>query len=104
MVSSFGSLTPLNIIVPSGYGYVGLAATSALWLSMFQGYYQVGAARRAAKVPYPQAYAEKAEAEANKEAFKFNCVQRAHAVSRHCLADCEEQCFDAAILSASHFV
>ena len=81
MPSSFASLQPLNIVVPSGYGYVGLAATGGLWLSLFQGFWLVNRARKAAKIPYPQAYAEKAEAATNKEAHKFNCVQRAHHVS-----------------------
>lgn len=38
----------------------------------------VGKYRKAANVPYPQAYAEKAEADASLDAKKFNCAQRAH--------------------------
>ncbi|EEB93585.1 hypothetical protein MPER_07731 [Moniliophthora perniciosa FA553] len=38
----------------------------------------VGRHRAAAKIPYPQLYAEKAQEEASFEAKKFNCAQRAH--------------------------
>ncbi|KAI0294982.1 hypothetical protein BC826DRAFT_909579, partial [Russula brevipes] len=38
----------------------------------------VGGARKRARIPYPQAYADKAEQEASKEAMIFNCMQRAH--------------------------
>ncbi|CEG73141.1 hypothetical protein RMATCC62417_08578 [Rhizopus microsporus] len=65
------------LIVPSEYGYVlGVAAFSALHL-MFLGA-KVGKARRAAKVPYPYAYAEKSEAEKDPLKNIFNCAQRAH--------------------------
>ena len=35
--------------------------------------------RKAAKVPYPNAYASAAEAKENKDKYLFNCAQRAHA-------------------------
>ncbi|KAI0030243.1 membrane-associated proteins in eicosanoid and glutathione metabolism, partial [Vararia minispora EC-137] len=38
----------------------------------------VGRGRRASKIEYPRLYAEKAEQEANREAYVFNCKQRAH--------------------------
>jgi glutathione S-transferase len=38
-----------------------------------------GAKRRAAKIPYPNAYATPQEAKANPAAHTFNCAQRAHA-------------------------
>ncbi|THH18551.1 hypothetical protein EW146_g2459 [Bondarzewia mesenterica] len=38
----------------------------------------VGRGRKAAKILYPQMYADKAEQEASTEALKFNCKQRAH--------------------------
>lgn len=82
MPSSFGALHPLSITVPAGYGYVALAATSALWVTVWQGGYLVGQARKRSGIKYPQMYAEKAEAAANKEAHRFNCTQRAHQVSR----------------------
>ncbi|CAO1636679.1 unnamed protein product [Sympodiomycopsis kandeliae] len=77
MVSSFGSLSPLNLVVPGGYGYVTLVATGGLWLTTVQGIL-AGTARKAAKIDYPQAYAEKSQAAASKEAYRFNCVQRSH--------------------------
>ncbi|KDQ63338.1 hypothetical protein JAAARDRAFT_188921 [Jaapia argillacea MUCL 33604] len=66
-----------SITVPEGYSYVIAAAISTSYLLIWQTV-RVGAARKAAKVAYPQLYAEKAEAEANKAAMKFNCTQRAH--------------------------
>jgi len=66
-----------NIAVPDRYPYVLLVAVSTSYLTAWQTYL-VGRARKAAKVDYPQVYAEKAEALANKDAQKFNCAQRAH--------------------------
>ena len=39
----------------------------------------VGFYRRAAKVPYPNAYASAAECKENKEKYLFNCAVRSHA-------------------------
>ena len=39
----------------------------------------VGPYRRAAKVPYPNAYASAAECKESKEKYLFNCAQRSHA-------------------------
>ncbi|KAK4511147.1 uncharacterized protein ATC70_012359 [Mucor velutinosus] len=65
------------LIIPSEYGYVlGVAVASALYV--FSLAPKVGAARRAAKVPYPYAYAEKSEAEKDPKKNIFNCTQRAH--------------------------
>ncbi|KAG0754982.1 hypothetical protein G6F57_005874 [Rhizopus arrhizus] len=65
------------LIVPSEYGYVlgvaGLGAFHLVSLGM-----KVGKARKAAEVPYPYVYAEKAEAEKDPLKHVFNCVQRAH--------------------------
>ncbi len=38
-----------------------------------------GSFRKAAKVPYPIAYASAAESKESKEKYLFNCAQRAHA-------------------------
>ncbi|TXT07373.1 hypothetical protein VHUM_03093 [Vanrija humicola] len=38
----------------------------------------VGAARKAAKVPYPNFYVSDAEAKADQNKYKYNCAQRAH--------------------------
>jgi glutathione S-transferase len=38
-----------------------------------------GSKRKAAKVPYPNAYASAEEMKANPAAYQFNCAQRAHA-------------------------
>ncbi|KAG8952615.1 hypothetical protein FRC04_003976 [Tulasnella sp. 424] len=66
-----------NIVLPDTYGYVALAACSMVWLNWAQANV-VGAKRKAAKIPYPQMYADKAQQEASKEALAFNCAQRAH--------------------------
>lgn len=38
----------------------------------------VTSSRKAAKVPYPNAYATPEQAKENRDAYKFNCAQRAH--------------------------
>jgi len=63
--------------LPREYGFVALAAVSYVALTQWQSIL-VGRYRQKAKVAYPQAYAEKAEAEANPAAQVFNCAQRAH--------------------------
>ncbi|CAL1694147.1 unnamed protein product [Somion occarium] len=65
------------VTLPQGYQYAGAAILSTFWLHFWQ-MVKVSKARSLAKIPYPQLYAEKAEAEANKDAYKFNCTQRAH--------------------------
>ncbi|KAL5533961.1 hypothetical protein ACEPAG_421 [Sanghuangporus baumii] len=63
--------------VPEGYSYVLAAATATTFLNTYQ-VTNTKRARRAAGVPYPYAYAEKAEAASNNAVQKFNCAQRAH--------------------------
>ncbi|EMD41838.1 hypothetical protein CERSUDRAFT_110400, partial [Gelatoporia subvermispora B] len=65
------------IIIPSDYVYPVAAVTSIFWLTLWQTI-KVGRARKAANVPYPQVYADKAEAAASPQAQAFNCTQRAH--------------------------
>jgi len=63
--------------VPEGFQYVvaSLLATGFL----LQGQASVvGKYRKKAGIKYPQLYAEKAEADASKDAALFNCAQRAH--------------------------
>jgi len=67
----------LALAVPDRYGWVLLAAAGTTWLTFWQTSL-VGKHRKAAKIDYPQAYAEKAEVLASQEAKKFNCAQRAH--------------------------
>lgn len=69
---------PLVLSLPDEYGYVALAISSTFVLTTWQ-MMQVGAARGAAGIKYPQLYAEKAEAESSFAAKRFNCIQRAHA-------------------------
>jgi glutathione S-transferase len=66
-----------TIIVPKGFAYTGAAVLSTAFVLLWQTSI-VGGARKRAGIKYPQAYAEKAEAAASKEAFVFNCAQRAH--------------------------
>ncbi|KAL8678777.1 MAG: hypothetical protein Q9186_004887 [Xanthomendoza sp. 1 TL-2023] len=66
-----------QLTIPSEYGYVLLTAS----LSTLVGYYHLfhtGNYRKAAKVPYPNAYATAAEAKESKEKYLFNCAQRSH--------------------------
>ncbi|MCJ1436399.1 hypothetical protein MMC27_005778 [Xylographa pallens] len=68
----------LTLTVPREYGYVLLAAASTSVLNLWLGLY-VGNYRKAARVPYPNAYATATEAAASKEKYLFNCAQRSHA-------------------------
>ncbi|KDQ63337.1 hypothetical protein JAAARDRAFT_29357 [Jaapia argillacea MUCL 33604] len=65
------------ITIPRGFSYVAAATVSTSYLLFWQSK-RVVRARRAAKIEYPQLYAEKSECETNEHAKKFNCVQRAH--------------------------
>ncbi|KAF8551108.1 membrane-associated proteins in eicosanoid and glutathione metabolism [Imleria badia] len=66
-----------SILLPEGYRYVAAALVSAVWLIGWQTtvVYQH---RKKSGISYPQLYAEKAEAQASREAHLFNCAQRAH--------------------------
>ncbi|MCJ1459892.1 hypothetical protein MMC28_010271 [Mycoblastus sanguinarius] len=68
----------LTLNVPKEYGFVLLTATLttvvATWNSLHVAKY-----RKAAKVPYPNAYVTHAEAKESKENYLFNCAQRSHA-------------------------
>ncbi|KAI0257024.1 hypothetical protein BJV78DRAFT_1159704 [Lactifluus subvellereus] len=66
-----------TIYVPTGFSWVTASLLSVATLLQWQSL-AVGGARRRAKIPYPRAYAEKAEQEASKDAMVFNCMQRAH--------------------------
>ncbi|KAF8913653.1 hypothetical protein CPB85DRAFT_543349 [Mucidula mucida] len=65
------------VTIPDGIAWVALSLVSVNVLLMSQ-MTTVGKYRRIAKIPYPQMYAEKAEAEASRDAYVFNCAQRAH--------------------------
>ncbi|KAF8521839.1 hypothetical protein JB92DRAFT_1766108 [Gautieria morchelliformis] len=67
----------LTLSVPDRYAYVLLVGMGTCWLTLWQATF-TGRCRVKAQISYPQAYAEKAEAEASPDAMKFNCVQRAH--------------------------
>ncbi|KAG2364813.1 hypothetical protein BDR07DRAFT_1400743 [Suillus spraguei] len=66
-----------SIILPPGFGYVAAGLVSTAWVLGWQALV-VGSHRKKSGIKYPQLYAEKAEADASKEAFLFNCAQRAH--------------------------
>jgi len=66
-----------TIYLPTGFSWVAASLVSVATVLQWQGF-RVGIARKAARVAYPQAYAEKAEQESSKEAMVFNCTQRAH--------------------------
>ncbi|KAI0053459.1 membrane-associated proteins in eicosanoid and glutathione metabolism [Auriscalpium vulgare] len=67
-----------TITVPAGFSYVLAALLSTSFVLRWQSDYMVSKARKAAGIPYPQMYAEKAEHAASKAAQVFNCTQRAH--------------------------
>ncbi|XP_010528606.1 PREDICTED: microsomal glutathione S-transferase 3 [Tarenaya hassleriana] len=60
--------------LPKEYGYVVLALVFYCFLNFWMAA-QVGRARRRYNVPYPTLYAIESE---NKDAKRFNCVQRGH--------------------------
>ncbi|KAJ6261462.1 hypothetical protein Dda_4132 [Drechslerella dactyloides] len=68
----------MDLTIPSEYGYVLFVALASTFVNQWHGI-KVGSARRAAKVPYPNAYAPHAEAPTGSEKYVFNCAQRAHA-------------------------
>ncbi|KAG8986449.1 hypothetical protein FRB94_005637 [Tulasnella sp. JGI-2019a] len=67
----------MHLVIPDNYTYVLLAASSYALLNAYQSR-NVGKARKAAGIKYPQVYATKEEQEANPAAYAFNCAQRAH--------------------------
>lgn len=72
---------PIAIALPSSSqltpsSYVLLAATSTFVMNILH-IVATGSARKAAKIPYPLAYAPSSRTD--KDAFVFNCVQRSHA-------------------------
>ncbi|KAF8973615.1 hypothetical protein BDZ97DRAFT_380986 [Flammula alnicola] len=66
-----------TVTLPDGFQYIGAAFVSTVFLLLGQNSV-VGRYRKRAKIGYPQMYAEKAEADASKDALLFNCAQRAH--------------------------
>jgi len=67
-----------TITVPTNFSYVAASLLSTVFLLTGQTIV-VSKHRKAAGIEYPRLYAEKAEMAASPAAFKFNCVQRAHA-------------------------
>ncbi|CDZ98622.1 GST, gst [Phaffia rhodozyma] len=67
-------------VLPKNYSYVTLVVTSTyqVFLNVYQSI-RVNKFRAAAKIPYPQYMAEKAQMDASPEAVRFNCAQRAQA-------------------------
>ncbi|KAI6159331.1 hypothetical protein EDD17DRAFT_1702414 [Pisolithus thermaeus] len=66
-----------HIVLPAGFGYVLAALISAVWVIVWQ-IIVVNGHRERAGIKHPQHYAEKAEVSVSREAYKFNCAQRAH--------------------------
>lgn len=64
----------LTDFLPNEYGYVALVLVFYCFLNLWMGA-QVGMARKRYNVPYPTLYAIESE---NKDAKRFNCVQRGH--------------------------
>ncbi|MCJ1257993.1 hypothetical protein MMC24_005821 [Lignoscripta atroalba] len=68
------------LTVPKEYGFVLLTAALTPFVATYH-VYLVTVARKAAKVPYPNAYAPASEADpaVSPPKYLFNCAQRAHA-------------------------
>ncbi|KAI0800702.1 membrane-associated proteins in eicosanoid and glutathione metabolism [Fomes fomentarius] len=66
-----------GVVLSKEFAYPAAAVVSTFYLLFWQTL-KVSHARKQAKVDYPQVYAEKAEAASNKNAYIFNCTQRAH--------------------------
>ncbi|TDL29234.1 membrane-associated proteins in eicosanoid and glutathione metabolism [Rickenella mellea] len=66
----------VTITLPERYPLVLAAGVATYWVSMWQAL-QVGRYRGKAGIAYPQAYADKAQADASVDAMKFNCIHRA---------------------------
>ncbi|KAF9257703.1 membrane-associated proteins in eicosanoid and glutathione metabolism [Marasmius fiardii PR-910] len=71
-------MSTLQIQLPEGLPLVGASLLSTVFLLIYQ-VSVASSARKAAKIPYPHHFADKAEEQASFEARKFNCAQRAHA-------------------------
>ncbi|RPA87914.1 membrane-associated proteins in eicosanoid and glutathione metabolism [Ascobolus immersus RN42] len=67
-----------TITVSPEFGYVAATAVASHLVSLWIGI-KVSGARKAANVPYPNAYATSTEAATSPAKYKFNCWQRAHA-------------------------
>ncbi|KAJ2932273.1 hypothetical protein H1R20_g4836, partial [Candolleomyces eurysporus] len=61
-------------LVPQGFGYVGAALLSTVFLLLGQSQV-VSFKRRKSGIAYPQMYAEKAQEKESKDALIFNCAQ-----------------------------
>jgi len=69
---------PVAFTVPDGYGYSAFIALGVIPMVAFVQGAVVTTLRKASGVPYPHAYATIEQAKTNKDAYKFNCAQRAH--------------------------
>ncbi|EHY58196.1 hypothetical protein HRR83_004943 [Exophiala dermatitidis] len=69
---------PFAVTVPDGYGYVALLSLGVAPLLSFVQGSAVTQLRKKANVPYPNAYATPQQAKESRDAYKFNCAQRAH--------------------------
>ncbi|KAF8416848.1 hypothetical protein EV426DRAFT_396321 [Tirmania nivea] len=65
------------LAVPPEYSYVLATVSGSILLNYFHAFL-TGAARKAAKVDYPNAYATQEDASKDPAKFAFNCAQRAH--------------------------
>ncbi|KAK5946771.1 hypothetical protein PMZ80_000914 [Knufia obscura] len=69
---------PISLTIPDGYGYTVLIALGAIPILSFVQGSIVTMLRKGANVKYPNAYATAEQIKSSKEAYKFNCAQRAH--------------------------
>ncbi|EXJ95484.1 glutathione S-transferase [Capronia coronata CBS 617.96] len=69
---------PFAVTFPDGYGYVVFVALGLTPLLAWVQGSVVGPLRKAAGVPYPNMYATPQQVKESRDAYKFNCAQRAH--------------------------
>jgi hypothetical protein len=70
--------SPKNLTRCDLNSYVVLVALGVIPVLSFVQGSVAGGKRKTAKVPYPNMYATREEMKANKDAYRFNCAQRAH--------------------------
>jgi glutathione S-transferase len=68
----------INILLTPSSSYVLFVALGLVPLLSFAQGTVAGQLRKAAKTPYPNHYASAQQAKESRDAYKYNCAQRAH--------------------------
>ena len=70
-------MSSITFTVPAEYSYVLTTIALSTFVNFYHGHL-VTVERKAAGVPYPNAYASAAECKESLAKYRFNCAQRAH--------------------------